>query len=80
MSREYEIEKLRLQEQSKAGLSAARRDAAEKEREMRQFLRQAEKIKKARNERAFGDLVRKAGFREDSKQWKFAWDYFYDRL
>lgn len=76
--RSDEIEEARLQDQ--AGTAAAKREAAEKRRQIRIFSAKAKRIRKANDQRAYGELLREAKIREDSPEWKFAWDYFYGRF
>ena len=73
-----ELEEFRRHEQS--GRVAAKREAAEKRRQIKIFSAKAKRIKKASDARAYGELLREAKIREDSQQWKDAWDYFYGRL
>ena len=73
-----EIKKVRRDEQS--GLAPARRDAAEKKRQMKVFVESARKLRKAKDARAFAELLRDVEFQEGSEQWKAAWDYFYERF
>jgi hypothetical protein len=73
-----ELEEFRRLEQS--GTVAAKREAAEKRRQIKIFSAKAKRIKKANDARAYGELLREARIREDSQQWKDAWDYFYGRL
>jgi hypothetical protein len=72
-----DIKKNRRDEQS--GLSPARREAAEKKRQMKIFVESARKLRKTRDARAFAVLLRRVEFQEGSEQWKAAWDYFYER-
>jgi hypothetical protein len=77
MAIDDEIEQARIQEQ--AGTVAAKREAAEKRRQIRIFSAKAKRIKKANDARAFGELLREAKIREDSSEWKQAWKYFYGK-
>ena len=72
-----DITKVRRDEQG--GLSPARREAAEKKREMKIFVASAKRLRKTKDARAFADLLRRAKFEEGSEQWKVAWDYFYEK-
>jgi hypothetical protein len=75
--RSDEIEKTRIQEQS--GTVAAKREAAEKRRQIRIFSEKAKRVKRAKDARAYGQLLREARIREDSPEWKDAWKYFYGK-
>jgi hypothetical protein len=77
MTIDDEIEQARIQEQ--AGTVAAKREAAEKRRQIRIFSAKAKRIKKANDARAFGELLREAKIREDSPEWQQAWKYFYGK-
>jgi hypothetical protein len=72
-----DINKNRREEQS--GLSPARREAAEKKRQIKIFVESARKLRKTKDARAFAALLRRVEFQEGSAQWKAAWDYFYER-
>jgi len=70
-----EIEQVRTQEQ---GLeSAAKREAAEKRKLLKLFSEKALKAKKAKDARAYGELLRSLKIPEDSLEWKNAWKFFY---
>jgi hypothetical protein len=71
------IEETRMQEQS--GTVAAKREAAEKRRQIRIFSEKAKRIKKAKDARAYGELLREAKIREGSSEWSYAWKYFYGK-
>ena len=66
-----ELEEFRRHEQSST--VAAKREAAEKRRQIKIFSAKAKRIKKANDARAYGELLREARIREDSQQWKDAW-------
>jgi hypothetical protein len=76
-SDEKEISEVRRQEQ--AGLSANKREAQEKRRQMGIFMEKARKAKRTNEPRAFEEALRGANVSENSPEWKRAWDYFYDR-
>jgi len=77
MTLDDEIEEVRTQEQ--AGTAAAKREAAEKRRQITIFTQKAKRIKKAKDGRAYGELLRAAKIHEDSPEWKDAWKYFYGK-
>jgi hypothetical protein len=72
-----EIEEIRIREQ--AGTVPAKREAAEKRRQIRIFSAKARRVKRANDARAYGELLREAKIREDSPEWKQAWKYFYGK-
>ncbi len=61
-----EIEQTRMQEQRLT--VAAKREAAEKRRQIRIFSEKAKQIKKAKDARAYGELLRGAKIREGSPE------------
>jgi hypothetical protein len=71
------IEEARIQEQ--AGTVAAKREAAEKARQIGIFSRKAKRIKGAKDARAYGELLREGKIAEGSSEWKDAWKYFYGK-
>jgi hypothetical protein len=72
-----EIEKFRVQEQSRT--VAARREAAEKRRQIRIFTEKAKRLKRANDARGYGQLLREAKISEGSPGWKDAWNFFYGK-
>jgi len=70
-----EIERARSQEQKLAG--KAKREAAERKRQLKLFSNAALRAIKAKDARAFTELLRYANVRENSPEWKKAWEYFY---
>lgn len=70
-----EIEQVRAQEQGLA--SAAKREAIEKRKILKLFSEKALKAKKARDARAYAEQLRFLKIREDSPEWKKAWEFFY---
>jgi hypothetical protein len=70
-----EIEQVRTQEQGLS--SAAKREAAEKRRILKLFSEKALKAKKAKDARAYAELLRSLKIAEDSPEWKNAWKFFY---
>ncbi len=73
--KDKKIEETRLRDQ--AGTVAAKREAAEKRRQIRIFSVRAMRIKKASDARAFAELLRGAKISDGSPEWKQAWKYFY---
>jgi len=73
-----EIERSRIQEQ--ANTNKAKREAAERKQTRNALSRSALRAKKAKDARAFAMQLRLANVRENSPEWKKAWDYFYDRF
>lgn len=70
-----EIERVRAQEEGIA--SAAKREAAEKKRILKLFSEKALRAKKAKDARAYAELLRFLKIAEDSQEWKNAWKFFY---
>jgi hypothetical protein len=77
MTTNDEIEEARIQEQS--GAVPAKREAAEKRRQIRIFSEKAIRIRKAKDARAYGELLPEAKIREGSSEWQDAWKYFYGK-
>jgi hypothetical protein len=73
-----EIEEFRVQEQS--GTVAAKREAAEKRRQIRIFTEKAKRLKRANDARGYGQLLREAKIAEGSPKWKDAWNFFYGKF
>lgn len=74
-----DIERSRIQDQAKRP-SRIKRAAAEWTGIRRKII--GEKLLRAKqlnDARAYAEILRKAGIKEDSVEWKRAWDYFYDR-
>jgi len=74
-SRDDEIDKSRLEDQSLAG--SAKREAAERKRILTIFSRKALQAIRAKDARAFGDSLRQLRISEDSEEWKNAWKLFH---
>jgi hypothetical protein len=72
---EDEIEELRDQESAKS--APARRAAAEKRRRTKIYADMALRAKKAKDARAYAEVLRLGNVRENSEEWKTAWVYFY---
>jgi hypothetical protein len=72
---EDEIEKSHGQDSSKS--TPARRAAAEKRRRTKVYADMALKAKKAKDARAYAEVLRLGNVLEDSEEWKIAWKYFY---
>jgi hypothetical protein len=72
---EDEIEKSHGEESSKS--APARRAAAEKRRRTKIYADMALKAKKAKDARAYAEVLRLGNVRENSEEWKIAWKYFY---
>jgi len=70
-----EIEKTRKQDQSLA--AKAKREAAERERENKDFAKKALRAKKAKDARAYATLLRLRNVPDNSQEWKNAWKFFY---
>jgi len=70
-----EIEQVRAQEEGLA--SAPKREAIEKRRILKLFSEKALKAKKAKDARAYAEQLRFLKIREDSPEWKKAWEFFH---
>ena len=69
-----EIERARTQEQGLT--SAAKREAAEKRRQLKIFSGKAWQAITANDARAFAEQLRLANVRENSPEWGRAWEFF----
>jgi len=72
--RDAEIEQVRREEQSASG--AVKRSAAQKQRHIEMLAAKLERARKAKDERAYGELLRLANVREGSPEWTRAWKYY----
>jgi formiminotetrahydrofolate cyclodeaminase len=70
-----EIEDSRVQDQ--ALTVGAKREASERKKILKIFSRKALQAKRAKDARAYGELLRRLKIPEDSEEWKNAWKYFY---
>ena len=65
-----------IQEEKRKGSRRGPRDTAE-ERKKRKLAADGLRAIKAKDARAFTELLRQAGIRENSPEWKNAWKTFY---
>ena len=72
--RGQDIEDVRSAEQAAGG--AAKESAAERRRLLQIFTRKALAALQANDERAYAEQLRLAGVREDSPEWKAAWELY----
>lgn len=70
-----EIEDSRVQDQMLS--VGGKRAASERKKILKIFSRKAVQAKKAKDARAYGELLRRLKIPEDSEEWKNAWTYFY---
>jgi hypothetical protein len=72
-----DIEKARAQDQAAKG--STRNAASEKRRQLKLFSEKALQAKKAKDARAFSEMLRLANVSEGSSEWQKAWEWFYSR-
>jgi formiminotetrahydrofolate cyclodeaminase len=70
-----EIEDSRVQDQTLS--VGGKREASERKKILKIFSRKALQAKKAKDARAYGEMLPRLKIPEDSEEWKNAWTYFY---
>jgi hypothetical protein len=76
--RDDEIDKSRVQDEIRQP-SKIKSAAAERARRQKIIAGKLQEAKKLNDARAFAEVLRVGGIEHDSKEWKLAWKYFYDR-
>lgn len=75
MAKDEELSEVRAQEERREG--AAQREARKKARIKREASKKALEAMRANDQRAFAEALRLMNVRENSKEWKSAWDEFH---